>query len=186
MKPTTITLHTQFQMLAAVSNPEPVGAGDLPESLRARFVSDKGDWLLRVYPTTQIWDEEPLRNFVNDVRMVDSEITGTPLQNYEAAREIQTSYYTAALYALSIIVVVECKRVSDEPRARPLDGVHLFSPGGLEVRIVHGGPQTVHVLDTGLVLHRPTGERAHAGPVVVEFAMSASSADGRPPVIPKS
>ncbi len=46
---------------------------------------------------------EPLTRFVQDVRTVDPDVTGTPLQNYEASRQIRDSYETAALYAFGVI-----------------------------------------------------------------------------------
>jgi len=101
-----MALHRQFQAVAAISNPEPVSPLDFPESLRNRFVSNQGDWLLRVYPKEEIWDEIPLTNFVNDVRSVDPEVTGTPLQNFEAAHQIQQSYANAAIYAAAVIILV--------------------------------------------------------------------------------
>jgi len=101
-----MSLHRQFQMLAAISDPHPVSPQDFPEALRSRFVSKTGEWLVRVYPSSQIWDEIPLRNFVEDVRTVDPEATGTPLQNYEAAGQMQESYMTASMYALAAILLV--------------------------------------------------------------------------------
>ena len=79
----------QLQAIASASNPDPITADDLPKELRARFVSPDGKWLLQIFPKDQIWDMEPLERFVNDVRSVDPEATGTPLQNYEAARQIK-------------------------------------------------------------------------------------------------
>lgn len=101
-----MSLHRQFQMLAAISDPRPISPQDFPEALRSRFVSKTGEWLVRVYPSSQIWDEEPLRNFVEDVRTVDAEATGTPLQNYEAAGQMQESYMVASMYALAAILLV--------------------------------------------------------------------------------
>lgn len=99
-------LHGELYAIAAASNPEPVTTADLPEPLVRRFVGDDGKWLLQVYPKDQVWDSEPLSAFVAEVRGVDSEATGTPLQNFEASRQIKTSYRTASIYALSIIVLV--------------------------------------------------------------------------------
>ncbi|MFO0917102.1 MAG: MMPL family transporter [Planctomycetaceae bacterium] len=99
-------LLAQFQALAAASNPEPVEVDDLPSELRARFVSPQGKWQLQIFPKDQVWDMEPLERFVNDVRSVDPEVTGTPLQNYEAARQIKHSYEICAVYALLVILVV--------------------------------------------------------------------------------
>ena len=49
---------------------------------------------------------EPLTRFVKDVRTVDPNVTGTPLQNFEASRQIRDSYQTASLYALAMICLV--------------------------------------------------------------------------------
>ena len=98
-------LLAQFQAIAAAANPEPVTLDDLPPELRSRFVSSDGKWLLQIFPKNQIWDMEPLERFVNEVRSVDPEATGTPLQNYEAARQIKQSYEICALFALGVIVI---------------------------------------------------------------------------------
>lgn len=98
-------LLAQFQAIAAASNPEPVTADDLPPELRSRFISPQGKWLLQIFPKDQIWDMEPLERFVREVRSVDPQATGTPLQNYEAARQIKQSYEICALYALGVILI---------------------------------------------------------------------------------
>jgi hypothetical protein len=100
------SLREQFLALSRISSPEPVVPADLPAAVRERFLSPQGDWLLKVYPARQIWDEQPLEEFVTAVRTVDPDVTGTPLQNYEAARQIRDSYLDAAVYALAIICVV--------------------------------------------------------------------------------
>lgn len=99
-------LHRQFQALEQMSNPDPVTPHDFAPGIHERFVADSGAWLLRVYPNQQIWEEEPLAAFVADVRSVDPEVTGTPLQNFEAALQIRESYFDAAIYALLMITLI--------------------------------------------------------------------------------
>lgn len=99
-------LLAQMQALEAASNPEPVDIRDLPQELRARFVSPDGKWMLQIFPKDQVWDMEPLEKFVTEVRSVDPEATGTPLQNFEAARQIKKSYEICAVYALFVILLV--------------------------------------------------------------------------------
>ncbi len=101
-----MALGQQLQSIAAASNPDPITLSDLPLELTNRFVSEEGQWLVQVYPKEQIWDAAPLKRFVDDVRSVDPNVTGTPLQNYEASRQIKDSYQTASLYALAVICVV--------------------------------------------------------------------------------
>jgi hopanoid biosynthesis associated RND transporter like protein HpnN len=103
---TTAALLSQFRMLRDVADPEPVTLDDLPIELTSRFVSSTGQWLLQVYPRDPVWDIEPLRRFVVDVRSVDPEVTGTPLQNYEASQQIMRSYQYAAVYALAAVSLV--------------------------------------------------------------------------------
>ncbi|HEX6984085.1 MAG TPA: MMPL family transporter, partial [Planctomycetaceae bacterium] len=103
------SLLMQFQVMAMASDPEPLTAADLPPELTSRFIRLDGPrqkWLLQVYPKEQVWDFEPLSRFVADLRSVDPDVTGTPLQNYEASRQIKKSYETAALYALVVICLV--------------------------------------------------------------------------------
>jgi hopanoid biosynthesis associated RND transporter like protein HpnN len=96
-------LHGQLQALADASDPEPITLKDFPQELVSRFVSPNGIWQLQIYPKEQVWDIEPLREFVEDVRSVDPDVTGTPLQNYEASGQIRQSYQDAAMYALLAI-----------------------------------------------------------------------------------
>lgn len=99
-------LLAQFQAIAQAADPVPVSLHDLPSELTSRYVSPRGQWLLQVFPKDQVWDMEPLAEFVNEVRQVDPEITGTPLQNYEAAQQIKQSYEVCAVYSLVVILLV--------------------------------------------------------------------------------
>lgn len=102
----TMALWGQLQAIASASDTTPITLNDLPPELTNRFVNEQGQWLIQVYPKEQIWDVEPLTRFVQDVRSVDSDVTGTPLQNFEASRQIRDSYQTASLYALAVICLV--------------------------------------------------------------------------------
>ena len=108
------SLHAQLLQLRAAANSNEVTLTgvppnilpDLPPALTSRFLSAEGKWLIQIFPAEQIWDIDPLARFVADVRSVDPNVTGTPLQNYEASQDIMQSYQNAALYALTVIFVV--------------------------------------------------------------------------------
>jgi hopanoid biosynthesis associated RND transporter like protein HpnN len=93
-------LMLRLKGLKSVADSTPVSVNDLPAPLVSRFVSKQGKWLLQIYPKEEIWDIDPLQKFIASVRSVDPEVTGIPLQNYEASRQIRTSYETVAMYAL--------------------------------------------------------------------------------------
>lgn len=111
------SLLTQFQQLRASADPVPVTVEDLPEELTTRFVSREGRWLIQIYPREPIWDIEPLQRFVAAVRSVDPDATGTPLQNYEASRQIMRSYQHAAIYALLAVAFVLILDFLGSPKA---------------------------------------------------------------------
>ncbi|MBC8289732.1 MAG: MMPL family transporter, partial [Planctomycetes bacterium] len=100
------SLLAQFQALRSAADPDPVTVDDLPAALATRFVSKEGRWLIQIYPSNPVWDIEPLRRFVDAVRTVDPNATGTPLQNFEASRQIMQSYQHAAVYALIAVAFV--------------------------------------------------------------------------------
>ncbi len=102
----TADLLGKLHGLKQHSNVEPVAVTDFPESVRSRMVGKSGKWLVQIFPAYEIWDHEPLEKFVNEIRKVDPNVTGTPLQNYEAARQIAHSYRTVAGYALLTVFIV--------------------------------------------------------------------------------
>jgi hopanoid biosynthesis associated RND transporter like protein HpnN len=92
--------------LRAAANPEPPTLADLPGSLVSRFIGRSGKFLLKIYSKKDIWDLATRERFVRDIRSVDPDATGNPLQVYEASRDMKHSYEQAALYALITIVIV--------------------------------------------------------------------------------
>ena len=99
-------LLAKLHGLEAIASPAPVSPADLTPALVGRFISPHGKWLMQVYPKSQIWDIEPLEKFIAEVRSVDPEATGTPLQTYEASKAIKRSYETAGAYALIAVCVL--------------------------------------------------------------------------------
>lgn len=138
-------LYGQFQAIAAAADPTPVSADDLDPGLRQRFVSPQGDWLLRIYPRDEVWEEEPLQTFVADIRSVDTNATGTPIQNYEGARQIRESYYEAALYALAIVSLILLID-SLETRARWIALTAPLIVAGFAATTLHAPNETVEPL----------------------------------------
>ena len=99
-------LLSRLHALAAVSDPVPPSLDDLPASLVDRFVGASGKHLLKIYGRGDIWNFDALKRFVGDVRSVDPNATGNPLQAYEASLEMKRSYEQAALYSLVVIIAV--------------------------------------------------------------------------------
>ena len=96
----------RLQALQAASTPEPPQWSDLPDGVASRFIGRTGQYLMQVYSKANIWEVGPMGQFVRDVREVDPEATGNPLQVYEASRQMKRSFEQAAWYALLVIVPV--------------------------------------------------------------------------------
>ncbi len=127
-------LHSRLQALQAASSPEPPGPADLPESVACRFVGRSGRFAMQVYSKANIWDVRPMGEFVRDVRSVDPEATGNPLQVYEASRQMKRSFEQAAWYALLVIlpvVLVDFGRLNHTLLAALPMGVGLLQTLGL-------------------------------------------------------
>lgn len=99
-------LLARLHKLQEVSMPSPPQLADLPEPIATRFVGRTGRYLMQVYSKSNIWDMEPMRQFVYDVRSVDPDATGNPMQVYEASRHMKRSFEQAAWYALLVIIPV--------------------------------------------------------------------------------
>jgi hopanoid biosynthesis associated RND transporter like protein HpnN len=96
----------RLHLLRSVANPEPPQMSDLPAGLVSRFVGRNGSHLLRIYVKGDFWDIDNMRRFVADTRSVDPNVTGNPIQIYEASTQMRRSYEQAALYSLLVILPV--------------------------------------------------------------------------------
>ncbi|QWV94306.1 MMPL family transporter [Geomonas oryzisoli] len=88
------------QSLAA----KPVTEADVPKELRSRFVGKTGKLMLQVAPKGEIFNREPLKAFVDEVRSVDPHATGEPVMVYESMTIMRDSYRLAFIYAFVAIV----------------------------------------------------------------------------------
>jgi predicted RND superfamily exporter protein len=78
----------------------------LPPSLRDRFVGATGKILLRIYPRENVWQRHHQEEFVRDLRTIDPDVTGTPVQLLEYITLLKTSYEQAAWYSLGAIALL--------------------------------------------------------------------------------
>jgi hopanoid biosynthesis associated RND transporter like protein HpnN len=99
-------LAEDLHRLREVSRPAPITLADLPADLRARYVGQNGQWLLRVFAKDCLWDYAPLAHFVAQIQTVDPEATGKPFSTLEGLRAMQNGFLRAGLYALAAIVLV--------------------------------------------------------------------------------
>ncbi|MDR3108379.1 MAG: MMPL family transporter [Planctomycetaceae bacterium] len=99
-------LLARMETLRSMANPESPTIDDLPESLVSRFVSKNGKFLMRIFTDADIWNMDEMEQFVKQVRSIDANATGAPLQTYEASKQMQKGYIMTAIYAFAAVFVL--------------------------------------------------------------------------------
>ena len=95
-----------FQSLREQDDQTPLSASTLPPALRNRFVGLHGKFLLQVYPNEDVRLRDKQEKFVADLRTIDPNVTGEPVQLLEYTSQLKDSYITAAWYSLIAIAVM--------------------------------------------------------------------------------
>ncbi|WP_202213252.1 MMPL family transporter [Methylacidimicrobium sp. AP8] len=83
-----------------------VTIADLPPEIVHRYLSPHGKILIEVLPKENVWNREADVRFVRELRTVDPNVTGTPVQNYEYIELLRSSYVQAAEWAFVAIVIL--------------------------------------------------------------------------------
>jgi predicted RND superfamily exporter protein len=79
---------------------------DLPQSVRERFISPQGTYLIRVFPSEDAWNFGPLKRFVKSLWSVDPNAVGDPVLLYTFTLGFRNSILWAAGMALLAIAVM--------------------------------------------------------------------------------
>src|SRR6266581_1638071 len=95
-----------FQAMQNQDNRAPLSIADLPAALRDRFVGVTGKSLLMVHPKKDLWQRENQKEFIDQLRQIDPNVTGTPVQLYEYITLLKNSYQEASWYALGAIALL--------------------------------------------------------------------------------
>jgi predicted RND superfamily exporter protein len=78
----------------------------LPDALREEYVSPKGRYLVMMHPKENVWEYEPMKRFIADLRAVDPNVTGAPITHFESLGEMQRAFLQMAIYALLVIAAI--------------------------------------------------------------------------------
>lgn len=99
-------LQRNLTLLASGMRPEKIALADLPADVSGRFVSPKGRFALMIYPRENIWEPASLAQFVEEVRGVDPNAVGTPIEVHESGRLMRTTFARSALVAFALICLI--------------------------------------------------------------------------------
>jgi hopanoid biosynthesis associated RND transporter like protein HpnN len=99
-------LRETFESLENQDNSSPLRAQDLPPAMRNMFIGVTGKFLLMVFPKQDAWQRDNQEEFIRELRTVDQDITGMPVQLYYYTELLKNSYEQAALYSLGAIILL--------------------------------------------------------------------------------
>ncbi len=180
-----------FQRLQDNLAPKPVGLADVPQEMRAKFISDSGRFLLQIHPGIDIWDREGARRFVRDLRLVDPDVTGTPIITYEALGLMERAYQQGTIYAIllvSLVTALTLRRIRETVLALLPLGLGLMWAFGLmyffglkfNMGNVFGLPLILGAAaEYGLnIVLRFMEGRDHGGPLIARSTMMAVLVSG--------
>jgi predicted RND superfamily exporter protein len=100
-----VDLNDKLSLLYENMETKPLTIQDLPEALRDRFVGPDNLYLLRIFPSGNIWDPQFLGRFVQDIRSVDPDVTGDPVTLDVFTKAFRDAVAKAAIYAVIFIVL---------------------------------------------------------------------------------
>ncbi len=100
------SMQSGLSWLRAQDTSRGVTVADLPQEIAHRFLSPHGKILIEVLPKENVWNRDADVRFVRDLRTVDPNVTGTPVQNYEYIELLRSSYVQAAEWAFAAIVIL--------------------------------------------------------------------------------
>ena len=83
----------------------PVSVAEIPKSLRKRYVSQNGVYLITVYPSVDVWNIDQREEFLRQLRQVDTSATGNAIHMFESTRLMRDGYVQGGLYALVAIFI---------------------------------------------------------------------------------
>lgn len=87
------------------ANPSPVEINKLPGEMRKRFISNKGRFMISIFPSVDFWDIDQREKFLTELRNVDPDVVGNAVHMFESTRLMKEGYVNGGLYAMAAIVI---------------------------------------------------------------------------------
>jgi hopanoid biosynthesis associated RND transporter like protein HpnN len=87
------------------ANPTPVEIDKLPSEMRKRFISNKGRFLISIFPSVDFWDIDEREKFLAQLREVDPDVVGNAVHMFESSRLMKEGYVNGGIYAMAAIVI---------------------------------------------------------------------------------
>ena len=78
----------------------------LPQAVRDQFISPNGLLLVMLHPKQNVWEYEPMKTFIADLRAVDAGVTGVPVTHFESLGEMRRAFMVMSMLSLLAIIAL--------------------------------------------------------------------------------
>ncbi|MDE2228839.1 MAG: MMPL family transporter [Alphaproteobacteria bacterium] len=109
-------IPNRLQDVRLALDAQKVTLDNIPPEVKRDWVTADGRALVEVYPKGDTHDNDVLRRFVDAVRAVAPDATGSPVTIQESARTVTSAFITAgiiALVAIALLLLVVLRRIRD-------------------------------------------------------------------------
>ncbi len=96
--------NLRFLMELAAQKPPDIEA--LPDKIKSLYVGKDGSLLIMAYPKYNIWEMEHMKKFIDEMREIDPEVTGTPIQVYESSRLMRRSFIQIGVFSYITVAIL--------------------------------------------------------------------------------
>jgi hopanoid biosynthesis associated RND transporter like protein HpnN len=98
--------HEKVALLARAVASGPVVMEDLPRDLKKQFIGRDGSYLVRVFSRQSPWEVASQAAFVADLRRVDPDAIGDPVEGHEVIATMKRGYQQVGIYALVGVAIL--------------------------------------------------------------------------------
>ncbi len=78
----------------------------LPAAVRSMCMSTQGNFLLAMHPNRDVWELEPMGQFVAGLRAVSPHATGAPIAHYESLLDMKRAFMQMAVLAFFVVALL--------------------------------------------------------------------------------
>lgn len=100
-----VDYRSLMEELKANADVKLVKLEEIPETLRKRYISQKGKYVAHIFPSVDVWDLDERKKYLDDLRSVDLNVTGTAIHMFESTRLMTEGYVNGGLYAMTAIII---------------------------------------------------------------------------------
>jgi uncharacterized protein len=87
------------------AEPKIVKISEIPNSLRDRYISKQGKYLITIFPSVDIWDLDERNRYLKDLRSVDANVTGSAVHMFNSTQLMTEGYINGGIYAMTAIII---------------------------------------------------------------------------------